>query len=367
MTQDAHFLAHALRFAARGQGRTWPNPSVGCVLVRDGHVLAAARTGDGGRPHAETLALAAAGDARGAIAYVSLEPCAHHGATPPCAKTLIDAGVARVVIAAIDPDPRVAGRGIAMLEAGGITVLTLPQNEKIINPLRGFFRRVTHGFPEVGCKLATSLDGRIADAHGVSQWITGPAARTHGHALRATYDAIVTGIGTVLTDDAPLTVRLPGATAHPLRIVCDRRLRLPLTSKLVRSASANPVWIITGAEAVEHAASHATELREAGVVLHVVEDETLAPRTILTTLGAAGLTRVLIEAGPALTTAFLGANLVDTLHWYRAPILLGNTGAAVISALDTSVNHAPRAVPTERIPLGPDVYERYELTACLPD
>ena len=364
---DQHFLAHALRLAARGWGRTWPNPSVGCVIVKDNQVLAAARTADGGRPHAETEALAGI-DARGATAYVSLEPCAHFGVTPPCAQALIDAGIARVVIAELDPDTRVAGRGIAMLQAAGIEVVTLPPKEKTTSPHRGFFRRVQHGMPYVALKIATSLDARIADESGASQWITGPLARAHGHRLRAQFDAVVTGIGTVLADDAQLTVRLPGL-AHPMlvRIVCDRQLRLPLTSKLVKTAQTQPVWLITGAEAVERAASHATELREAGIILHVVEDATLAPLTILQTLGAAGLTRVLIEAGTALSTAFLDANAVDALHWYRAPLLLGNTGKPAFGALHTSLADAKRAPYAAHMRLGVDSYEHYELESCLPD
>ncbi len=359
MSADLQFLQHAIRLGARGLGRTWPNPSVGCVIVKNGVVMAAATTADGGRPHAETQALAVAGDARGAMVYVSLEPCAHQGQTPPCAQALIDAGVARVVIAAVDPDPRVSGKGIAMLEAAGIAVekLLLPEAARLH---RGFFKRVREGMPYVTMKLATSLDGCMADSTGKSQWITGEQARAHGHALRASVDAVVTGIGTVLADDPQLTAR--SGLSHPklVRVVCDSKLRLPLGSRLVRAARQQPVWIVTTATGVEQAASHATELREAGCKFLVVEDEAISPLSILKTLGNEGLTRVLVEAGPALSTAFLAAGMVDTLHWYRAAILLGNTGAAAITALDTSLAAAPRAQLAARMAIGADEYSKYE-------
>jgi diaminohydroxyphosphoribosylaminopyrimidine deaminase/5-amino-6-(5-phosphoribosylamino)uracil reductase len=242
------------------------------VLVKNNEITGLGRTADGGRPHAETLALAQAGnEARGATAYVSLEPCAHHGQTPPCAQALIDAGIARVVIACEDPDPRVSGKGVAMLRAAGVEV-TLSTIHHQPSTNRGFFRRIQHGMPYVAMKLATSQDSFMARGDGGGQWLTGEFARQHGHALRAQFDCIVTGIGTVLADDPLLTVRAPIAS-HPnlVRVVADRQLRLPLTSKLVRSANQFPTWVITSAEAVEHAASHATELREAGVKIIVVQ------------------------------------------------------------------------------------------------
>ncbi len=364
MQHDAQFLAHAARMAARGLGRTAPNPSVGCVLVKNNEVIAAARTGDGGRPHAEAIALASAGTAaaRGATAYVTLEPCAHHGQTPPCAEALIAAGITRVVIGQTDPDPRVSGKGIAMLEAAGIIV---EQKNMPVMAHDGFFSRVQNGIPYVAAKIASSLDGQIADATGQSQWITSGAARSHAHRLRAQFDAILTGIGTALADDPELTVRLPGIDCrHQPRIIADRRLRLPLTSKLVKSAEAQPVWVVTSAEAVEQAASHATDLRERGVVLHIVEDNTLAPATILHTLGQAGITRLLVEAGPTLTTAFLAADAVDTLHWYRAPLLLGNAGTSAIAGLDTSLADAARFTHRESRALSTDRYDCYEIHAC---
>ena len=357
-TKDTQFLTQALRLAALGLGRTWPNPTVGCVLVKNNEVIAEARTADTGRPHAEAQALAIAGNAaRGATAYVTLEPCSHHGKTPPCAQALIDAGIARVVYTTTDPDPRVAGRGIAMLRAGGIDVekIDLPEADALN---RGFFRRVQQGLPHVAMKLATSRDNFLSHGDGKRQWITGEFARAHGNALRAQYDAILTGIGTVLADDPELTVR-GGNAPNPflVRVIADRNLRLPLNSKLVRTANQQPVWVITSAEAVELAASHATELREAGVTFLVVEDKELPPKIILQTLAAEGITRLLIEAGSQLSSAFLAARLVETLHWYQAPNTLQNAGKAAIPVLDTLRAGAPE----ESRVLGIDTYERYEI------
>lgn len=362
LTADHSFLLHAHRLAERGLGRTAPNPTVGCVIVKDNHILGAARTADGGRPHAETLALAQAGEhARGATAYVTLEPCAHHGKTPPCAEALIKAGIARVVLGCEDPDPRVSGKGIAMLEAAGIEVTQITNHESRITN-RGFFRRVQHGLPYVAMKLATSQDYFMARNDGGGQWLTGEFARAHGHRIRGSHDAILTGSGTVLADDPLLTVRPPNAP-HPnlVRVVTDRTLRLPLTSKLVKTATQYPLWLITTPEGIEQAASHATDLRERGVKIMALEIVT--PESILRALAAEGLTRILIEAGPTLSASFLGEKQVDTLHWYRAPLTLGNAGAAGINALEGPLASATR---TDARALGEDLYERYELTPCLP-
>jgi diaminohydroxyphosphoribosylaminopyrimidine deaminase/5-amino-6-(5-phosphoribosylamino)uracil reductase len=230
----AHMTA-ALRLAERGLGDTWPNPTVGCVLVKDGHVVGRGTTQSGGRPHAETVALGKAGAfAKGATAYVSLEPCSHHGKTPPCADALIQAGVARVVVGATDPDPRVSGGGIAKLKAAGIEVQEKGPWEAEASALNaGFFRAVSDKRPLVCLKTATALDGRIAMASGESQWITGPAARRAVQMLRTHYDAILVGSETALTDNPELTCRVDGYPGRPkVRIVLDRRLRLPPSSRL---------------------------------------------------------------------------------------------------------------------------------------
>lgn len=360
MLTDSHFLLHATRLASRGFGRTWPNPSVGCIIVKNNHIIGLGRTADGGRPHAETEALKQAGDAaHGATAYVSLEPCAHHGKTPPCAQALIDAGIARVVIACEDTDPRVNGKGAAMLRAAGVEVVIKPTAEAIrLN--KGFFRRIAQNLPHVALKLATSQDNFMARGDGGGQWLTGEFARQHGHLLRGQFDCIVTGIGTVLADDPLLTVRPPIAP-HPalVRVVADRQLRLPLSSKLVKTANQFPLWVITHAEAVELNASHATDLREAGVKFLVVEDSALAPRTILAALATEGITRAFIEAGPTLSASFLASGMVETLHHYCAPITLGNAGKSPIDGLNTTLSSATRV---DARTLGQDSYERYELS-----
>src|SRR5512134_1017521 len=232
--EDAHWMGVALTLARRGLGNTWPNPSVGCVLVRDGRVVGRGWTQPGGRPHAETEALRRAGDlARGATAYVTLEPCSHHGRTPPCCNALIAAGVARVVCAMRDPDPRVDGRGFARLREAGIEVVEglLEAEAQALNA--GFARRIREGRPFVTLKLATTLDGRIATARGESRWITGPEARREAHALRARHDAILVGSGTAVSDDPDLSCRLPGAApVKSLRVIADARLRTPPTAQV---------------------------------------------------------------------------------------------------------------------------------------
>lgn len=353
---DMHFLLHAARIAERGLGRTSPNPSVGCVIVNDGRVVGVTRTGDGGRPHAEALALEQAGDAaRGATTYVTLEPCAHHGKTPPCAEALIKAGVARVVIGAIDPDKRVSGKGIAMLKEAGIEVVQIA-GEECVRINRGFFRRLQHNMPYTAVKLATSADDFMVRNDGGGQWLTNEFARQHGHTLRARHDCILTGIGTALADDPLLNVRGPAALhQNLLRVVADRKLRLPLSSKLVKSAGQSPLTIITTPDGIEHAAGHAEDLRMRGVNLIALEYVT--PAAILSALAEQGITRLLIEAGPELSGAFLKSGLVNSLHLYRAKMTLGNAGAAPINGLETLLagtrSTAARA-------LGDDTYQRYE-------
>jgi diaminohydroxyphosphoribosylaminopyrimidine deaminase/5-amino-6-(5-phosphoribosylamino)uracil reductase len=361
-------MQHALRIGARHLGRTWPNPSVGCVLVKNDQVLSVAASADGGRPHAEPQALEMAGDAaRGATAYVTLEPCAHYGKTPPCAQALIDAGIARVVYACEDHDDRVAGKGIAMLRAANIAVDHLPMAEAE-RQHRGFFRRVRHGLPYVAMKLATSADGQMIHPEPGSQWITGEQARSHGHRLRAQMDAVLTGIGTVLADDPRYNVRLPGLEhARMVRVVADRQLRIGLDSTLVKTAEIQPLWVLTTPHAIEQMASHASELRTRGVVLHALDDGAFAPKAILALLASAGITRLLVEAGPRLSSEFLEAGCVDTLYWYRAPTMLGNTGQAWITALHSRLNDATRDTPVSQLQLGGDTCDIYELATCLPD
>ena len=254
----------ALAMGRRGLGNTWPNPAVGCVILKDGHVVGRGWTQAGGRPHAETEALARAGEAaRGATAYVTLEPCCHWGKTPPCADALIAAGLSRVVAAVEDPDPRVAGAGLARLRAAGLSVESGVCEAEAAELNAGFFQRVHTGRPLVTLKLAASLDGRIAAASGESRWITGEIARERVHLLRAEHDAVLVGTGTALADDPQLTCRLPGmASRSPVRIVMDRDLRLPRTAHLVAEARRAATWVLTSGSAnTERLAA----LRAAGV------------------------------------------------------------------------------------------------------
>ena len=342
----------ALGLARRGLGRTAPNPSVGCVLVKDGVIVGWGWTQPGGRPHAEIEALARAGDrASGATAYVTLEPCAHWGKTGPCCDALIAAGVRRVVAALRDPDPRVAGGGFARIEAAGVPVEVglMAEEARALNA--GFLSRIERGRPWITLKLATSLDGRIATATGASRWITGPEARAHAHLLRARNDAILVGAGTALADDPMLTCRLPGmADRSPIRVVLDRRLRVPLDSALVKSARDVPLWIVTAGAGAAHEAAGATLIRPSD----------LEPAGVAAELGARGVTRLLIEGGGAVAASFLRAGLVDELIWMRAPILIGGDGVPALASLGiTDPNDSEPWVLRKSAMLGRDRLESW--------
>lgn len=330
---DTRFMAMALGLGRRGQGNTRPNPAVGCVITQRGRVVGRGWTQPGGRPHAEAQALAQAGGAaRTATAHVTLEPCAHHGQTPPCAQALIDAGVARVVVALEDPDPRVAGRGIAMLRAAGIEVRTGVMAAEAARDLAGFLARVRQGRPELMLKLATSFDGRIATAGGQSQWITGAAARRAVHAMRARHDAVMVGAGTVRADDPMLTVRDMGVAHQPVRVAVSRRLDLPLMSKLAVSARDVPLWLIHGPEA-DPVSVTAWRSVGARLIACPLQGEGLDMAAAMQALGAAGLTRVFCEGGGALAASLLQADVVDRLAGFTAGLALGADGRAGIGAL----------------------------------
>ncbi|MEE3625089.1 bifunctional diaminohydroxyphosphoribosylaminopyrimidine deaminase/5-amino-6-(5-phosphoribosylamino)uracil reductase RibD [Nitrospirillum sp. BR 11752] len=359
---DVAHMRAALSLASRGLGRCWPNPAVGCVIVRDGYVVGRGWTQPGGRPHAETVALAqAAGAAEGATAYVTLEPCSHVGKTPPCADALVAAGVARVVVAIGDPDPRVSGRGIARLRAAGITVDLGLLEEEAGLVTEGFLRRVTEGRPMVTLKLATTLDGRIATKAHESQWITGPVARSWGHGLRATHDAIMVGIGTALADDPELTCRLPGLEDRsPVRIVVDSRLRLPLTSRLVRDARRVPVWVATLAGGDAH---RRRAYQDCGVEVIEIEPDAggvMPLRAVLAALGGRGLTRVLVEGGAQLAASLFKEDLVDRLEWYRAAKVIGGDGLAAAQGFGLErLDGAPRFTCVDVRAAGDDKAESY--------
>ena len=353
-------MALALALGRRTLGNCWPNPAVGCVIVKDGRIVGRGWTQPGGRPHAETQALAQAGNlARGATAYVSLEPCAHHGQTPPCADALISAGIARVVAPMEDCDARVAGQGFAKLRGAGVTVVTGVMSDHAAKDHAGFFMRTERGRPLVTLKLAGSLDGRIATATGESQWITGPEARRLVHAMRARTDAVMIGGGTARADDPSLTVRDLGVTHQPLRIVVSRRLDLPLLGQLARSAKAVPLWICHGADA-DTERRHAWEGLGARLLPCEVRGSQLDPADILLQLGVAGLTRVLCEGGSALAASLLALDLVDELVGFSAGIVIGAEGLPAIGALGLSrLEEAPRFALIESRRVGADVMQHW--------
>jgi len=364
-TPAAADLAHmrsALALARRGLGNTWPNPSVGCVIVNDDRVVGRAVTAPGGRPHAEPQALAMAGAAaRGATAYVTLEPCCHHGRTPPCTDALIAAGVARVAIGAHDPDPRVNGQGIAKLRAAGIAVDAGVLADEANEILAGFRQRTTTGRPLVTLKLASTLDGRIATRAGESRWITGPPARRAAHALRGRHDAIMVGVGTVMADDPDLTCRLPGFRPTPIvRIVADSHLRTPLTARLVATARDTPTCMLIrhGTDATRRAAFADLGIRlievpgaEVGIDL----------RAGLMALGTAGITRLLVEGGAQVAAALLRSGLVDRIAWFHAPAVMGGDGWPAVQAFGIDALDAlPRFIRRHATPLGDDMLAEFE-------
>ncbi len=352
-------MAHALALAARGLGRTWPNPAVGCVILRDGRILGRGWTQPGGRPHAERRALDQAGDARGATAYVTLEPCAHHGKTPPCAEALISAGIARVVTALTDPDPRVSGKGHAMLRAAGIAVTenVLADQARRLNA--GFLKRVTQGLPFVTLKLATTLDGRIATASGESRWITGPQARRYVHGLRLNHDAVMVGSGTARADDPDLTARDMGATHQPLRILLDRTLSHSPDSRLGATARQHPVWVIHAADAPASAQA-AWSATGARLISCPAPGQRLDLTAALQGLAAEGVTRILSEGGGTVAAALIAQGLVDDLIHLTAGTLIGAEGTPALGPLGlTQLADAPRFHLHEQRRLGPDLLSHW--------
>jgi diaminohydroxyphosphoribosylaminopyrimidine deaminase / 5-amino-6-(5-phosphoribosylamino)uracil reductase len=359
---DTDHMAHALRLAARGLGNVWPNPAVGCVLVKDGLIVGRGWTQPGGRPHAEVRALQqAAALAESATAYVTLEPCAHHGQTPPCAEALIAAKVARVVTALTDPDPRVSGKGHAMLRAAGITVTEGVMTAEATHLNAGFLKRVTQGLPFVTLKLAASLDGRTATATGESRWITGPEARRKVHAMRMTYDAIMVGSGTALADDPDLTVRDMGALRQPVRIVLDRMLRHSPESRLGRTARQHPVWLLHGHSAPD-AARKAWKMAGATLIETPETNGHCDLPAALQTLARKGLTRILSEGGATLAAALVKAGLVDELALFTGGVLIGAEGHPALGQLVLeALAQAPRPGLMATEALGPDTFSLWSL------
>ena len=343
---DRRFMELALTLGRRGQGRTWPNPAVGAVVVKDGVIVGRGWTQPGGRPHAEPEALRRAGEAaRGATLYVTLEPCSHFGKSPPCADAVIAAGIARVVSAIEDPNPEVAGQGHARLRAAGITVETGLCADEAAHDHAGHFRRVRDKRPHVILKLAVSADDMIGAAGHKPVAISGEAARARVHLLRAQCDAILVGIGTVRADDPVLTCRLPGMEARsPVRVVLDRALRISGTSRLVHSARETPLWFMTS-EIAE--APAAMKLGAAGAhVMRVATTTTPPPgldlAAVLHALAEKGITRLLVEGGARVASSFVAAGLVDEAWLLRGPASIGVDGVPALEALPlTSITQSP--------------------------
>ena len=357
---DRRFMELALALGRRGLGRTWPNPAVGAVIVKDGEIVGRGWTQPSGRPHAEIEALRRAGEmARGATLYVTLEPCSHHGKSPPCADAVIASGIARVVSAMEDPNPEVAGRGHARLRSAGIAVDVGIEAKTAARDHAGHIRRMRDGRPHVMVKLAISADGKAAGAGGRRVAITGNAVRDRVHLMRARSDAMVIGIGTVLADDPVLTCRLPGmAKMSPTRVVLDASLRLPMQSRLLATAGETPLWIITGKPAPD---ASETAVREHGAeVLRVAEKAgRLDLGEVLKLLAQRGITRVMIEGGPTVASALIEADLVDEAIFFHSPMVIGEGGLQALEprAVQLLGRHIKR-VSSE--PVGPDRQETYE-------
>ena len=330
---DTRFMRLALSLGRRGLGNTAPNPAVGCVIVKNRRILGRGWTQPGGRPHAETVALAQAGAAaRGADVFVTLEPCAHHGQTPPCAQALIAAQVARVVVAVADSDPRVNGAGLAMLRAAGIAVVTGLCADSAASDLAGYFLKTEQERPFVTLKLANSFDGRIATGSGESQWITGPQARRAVHAMRARHDAVMVGAGTARQDDPSLTVRGLGVTRQPARVVVSRRLDVPLMGTLGRTARDVPVLMCHGRDADPGLQDVWRDLGAVLVPCATIGSQ-LDPGDILRQLAQRGITRVFCEGGSALAASMIDADLVDRLVGFTAGVMIGAEGLPNVGAL----------------------------------
>jgi diaminohydroxyphosphoribosylaminopyrimidine deaminase/5-amino-6-(5-phosphoribosylamino)uracil reductase len=362
---DRRFLQLALSLGRRGQGRTWPNPAVGAVVVRDGIIVGRGWTQPGGRPHAEPEALKRAGEAaRGATLYVTLEPCSHFGKSPPCADAVIASRISRVVSAIEDPNPEVAGQGHAKLRAAGITVDVGLCAAEAAHDHAGHFRRIRDHRPHVILKLAVSADDKIGAAGHKPIAITGEAAKTRVHLLRAQSDAILVGIGTVLADDPSLTCRLPGMEARsPVRVVLDRALRMPGTSNLVQSARQTPLWVIAS-ETAEAPAAVKLGAAGAQVIRVAAAGADLDLSAVLHALAEKGITRLMVEGGARVASSFVSAGLVDEIWLLRGPDRVGTDGVAALDALPlTAITQSPGFKVRASETIGKDTLTIYERAA----
>lgn len=360
--QDERYMALALALGRRSLGRAWPNPAVGAVVVKDGVILGRGWTQAGGRPHAETEALKHAGKAaRGATLYTTLEPCSHQGQTPPCTDAIIRAGIARVVSALEDPNPEVAGQGHARLRTKGIAVEIGLAADEAHRAHIGHIRRITEGRPQVLLKLAISADGKVGGAGRKPVAITADAARTEVSLMRARNDAILVGVGTVLSDNPSLTCRLPGMIDHsPVRVVLDAQLRTPLSYSVIATARETPSWVVCAP-----AASSMAEqvLRDKGV--EVLRVEATAGRfdiaKLLKVLAERGITRLMVEGGPTVAASFVKAGLVDEVTLFRSPKTIGPDGVDALEGMPlTALTNSPKLKSVGTTPVGVDAMEQFE-------
>ena len=358
---DLRFMQLALSLGRRGLGRTSPNPAVGAVVVKDGVILGRGWTQPGGRPHAETEALKRAGkEAKGATLYVTLEPCSHQGKTPPCIDAIIRSGIARVVSALEDPNPEVAGQGYARLRERGIAVEAGLEAAAAARQHAGHIRRMRDGRPQVLLKLAASADGKAGLLGRKPAGITGEVARARVHQMRAESDAILVGIGTVLSDDPHLTCRLPGMMEwSPVRVILDARLRIPLATSIVGTARETPTWVFT----TPNASPVAEDILKAkGVEVFRVDgkDGRLDLKAVLKALAGRGITRLMVEGGPTVAAAFIKADLVDEAALFRSPNPLGE-GIDVLEDLPlTALTKSPKLKPVASEVVGGDTLETFE-------
>lgn len=322
-------MLKAIEIAKNGLGRVAPNPSVGCVIVRNEKIIAISRTADGGRPHAETQAIEIAGEkAKGADMYVTLEPCFHTGKTPPCVDDVINSGIKRIFIARKDPDSKTSGKSIDKLISVGIEVKIGLLEDEATKLNEGFFSVINSCRPFVTLKCATSLDGKIATMLGDSKWITGVAARKHVHIVRSCYDAILVGVGTVLGDDPMLTTRIEGIDHKSYRVILDPNLSIPLNSKIVKTARECPVIIVHSSNEKMEAKKHVLQM----MGIELISSDLL--EDMLQKLACHGVTRLLIEGGSKIFTSFIKSGLYNRLLWYRAPKIIGSDGLDIFGSLD---------------------------------
>ena len=361
-------MSLALTLGRRGLGRTWPNPAVGAVVVRvDGGtpvIVGRGTTQPGGRPHAETEAIRQAGErATGATLYVTLEPCSHYGKTPPCADAIIAAGISRVVSAIEDPNPEVAGRGHVRLRDAGVAVTVGVGAEEARRAHAGHIMRVTSGRPHVFLKLAVSADGKVGLAGRKPVAITGHAAWDRVHMMRAQHDAVLTGIGTVVSDNPLLTCRLPGmATRSPVRLVLDSDLRLPIASKLVLSAKTTPLWVMCSSQAQRDSES---ALADHGAEIFRVSgsEGKLDLMEVFQLLASRGITRLMVESGPKIAAAMIDAGLADEIALFRTEKTIGSDGLDALEGMPlTAITGSPRFMLRDNDTVGDDRLEVYERT-----